>query len=195
MTGPAWRSDRGQAGIALIIVIAWGLVSVLMLTRTLVAAESIDRHVDVITSEVGEIKGETSLVAELVRTEQTASDILTAANPITGQLETIDGTAKNINSTFTVILPTAQEIGGLVTVINGQVQEILTTASIIEDTLSVITDQAISINSLVKQIKADTGAILADTAPIRYHTCRIDNVLIDPAGVVNPGAGCGSQTD
>lgn len=194
MGGQTWRSDRGQAGIALIIVIAWGLVSVLMLTRTLVAAESIDRHVDVITNNIGEIKGETSLVAELVKTEDTAAQILTSAQPITGQLETIDGTAKNINSTFTVILPTAQEIGGLVTVINGQVQEILTTASIIEDTLSVITDQAISIRVTAQTIKGDTGAILDDTQEvdgIRFHTCRINNALTNaPAGLVNPNAGC-----
>src|SRR5207237_201039 len=37
--------DRGQAGIALIIVIAWALSAVLVLTRTLVAAQEINNKV------------------------------------------------------------------------------------------------------------------------------------------------------
>ncbi|MGQ0678643.1 MAG: hypothetical protein ACT4OM_03125, partial [Actinomycetota bacterium] len=48
-------SELGQAGLALIIVIAWALTAVVMLTRTLVSAEQIDRKVNDITRDLNEV--------------------------------------------------------------------------------------------------------------------------------------------
>ena len=70
--------DRGQAGIALIIVIAWALSAVLVLTRTLVAAQEINNKVTDITSKLAGAKGDTSYVAQLNQTENTANQILSA---------------------------------------------------------------------------------------------------------------------
>ena len=67
------NGERGQAGIALIIVIAWALSAVLILTRTLVAAQEINNKVTDITSKLAGAKGDTSYVSQLNKTENTAN--------------------------------------------------------------------------------------------------------------------------
>jgi ABC-type transporter Mla subunit MlaD len=170
------RRELGQAGIALIIVIAWALTAVVMLTRTLVSAQQIDRRVNTITTSLHEVHDETALVSELVKTEKTAAAILAAAKPLTGMLATVDDTAKHIDQTVGTIEPNAASINTTVGSINGNVASILSTARSIDGTLRTITGQASTINGLVVLIKADTAAIQDQTNGtngIRDHTCRI----------------------
>ncbi len=173
---PARRAELGQAGIALIIVIAWALTAVVMLTRTLVSAQQIDRRVDRITNSLHQVHDETALVAELQRTEKTAAAILAAAKPLTGMLGVVDETAKHIDQTVGTIQPNAESINATVGVINGNVANILATARSIEGTLRTITGQAATINERVGTIRADTIGIQDQTNGtngIRDHTCRI----------------------
>ena len=176
MTPTETRRELGQAGIALIIVIAWALTAVVMLTRTLISAEQIDRRVDSITNSLHQVHDETALVAELQRTEKTAAAILAAAKPLSPMLATVDDTAKHIDQTVGTIQPNAESINATVGVINGNVANILATARSIEGTLRTITGQAATINERVGVIRADTVAIQDQTNGsdgIRDHTCRI----------------------
>ena len=168
--------ELGQAGIALIIVIAWALTAVVMLTRTLVTAQQIDHRVERITTSLHEVHDETAVVAELQKTERTASAILAAAKPLSPMLATVDDTAKHIDITVGTIEPNARSIDATVASINGNVASILTTARSINSTLVTITGQANTINGLVIPIRADTAAIQDQTNGtngIRDHTCRI----------------------
>lgn len=168
--------ELGQAGIALIIVIAWALTAVVMLTRTLVSAQAIDHKVDSITNSLGEVHDETALVAELQKTEKTSAAILTAAKPLTGMLGHVDEVAKNIDVTAKSINPNAKAINATVVSINGQVPQILSTARSIEATLGTITGQATAIKNSVNGIKGDSASIQRDTSSvdgIRNHTCGL----------------------
>jgi prophage DNA circulation protein len=168
--------ELGQAGIALIIVIAWALTAVVMLTRTLVSAQAIDHKVGSITGSLGEVHDETALVAELQRTEKTAAAILTAAKPLTGMLANVDEAAKRIDVTTKSINPNAKAINATVVSINGHVANILSTARSIEGTLSTITGQATNIKNNVNAIKGDSAEIGRQTSAnggIRYHTCGL----------------------
>lgn len=168
--------ELGQAGIALIIVIAWALTAVIMLTRTLISAQAIDDRVESITTSLDEVRGETELVAELQRTEQTSAAILAAASPLTGMLATVDDAAKNIDVTTKSINPNATAIDATVVSINGHVANILTTARSIQGTLGTITGQAVNIKNTVNGIKGDSLSIQTDTSSgdgIRYHTCEL----------------------
>lgn len=170
------RSDRGQAGIALIIVIAWALTAVFMLTRTLVAATQINTRVKDITGSVSGIKGETALVQVLTETNRIAADILTAAQPLAPKLEEVDASAKSINRTVADILANARSIGATVDGINANAKSILSTAREINDGVAAINRKVITAAPIVNAIKADTGAIREDVRSgdgIHGHVCRI----------------------
>ncbi|HYN98883.1 MAG TPA: hypothetical protein VEU28_04345 [Actinomycetota bacterium] len=169
-------NELGQAGIALIIVIAWALTAVVMLTRTLVSAQAIDHKVDSITNSLGEVHDETALVAELQKTEKTSAAILQAAKPLTGMLGHVDEVAKSIDVTTKSINPNAKAINATVVSINGHVPQILATARSIEGTLSTITGQATNIRNNVNAIKGDSAEIQRQTSGedgIRFHTCGL----------------------
>ncbi len=168
--------ELGQAGIALIIVIAWALTAVVMLTRTLISAQAIDRRVNSITGSLGAVGEETRLVAELQRTEKTAAAILTAAKPLSPMLANVDDAAKRIDVTAKSINPNAKAIDATVVSINGHVRDILGTARSIESTLVTITGQATAIKNSVNSIKGDSQEIQAQTNAqngIRFHTCGL----------------------
>jgi hypothetical protein len=178
------RSDRGQIGLALIIVIAWGLTAVVFLTRILVTAQEINRRVTTITDSLTDIGGETALVAELQHTEKVAADILVAAKDISPKLVVVDDTAKHIDATVTPILNSLQRINSTVVVIGNRVKEILANAQNIDRTAKVINGQA---TTIFNTVDPKQGGIQADTARIRVLVhypvgivgtlCRIDRAL------------------
>ena len=187
--------DRGQAGIALIIVIAWALSAVLILTRTLVAAQEINNKVTDITSKLAGAKGDTSYVSQLNKTENTASSILTAAAPLTGQIAIIDTTARHIQGVFDGVVPTVVNINQTVHVIHDQVGTILATAQSINNTLTAVHNtQSSVILGDVQKIKADTSSIIINVQTIDSNLCHANNStiavpLVLPAGALNAGHG------
>jgi len=180
----ALRSDKGQIGLALIIVIAWGLTAVVFLTRILVTAQDINGRVKTITSSLTDISGETALVAELNHTEKVAKDILAAADDISPMLTTVDETAKHIDATVPSILSSLQQINSTVVVIGGRVKDILANAQNIDRTAKVINGQA---TTILNTVDVPGGGIQADTARIRLlvhypvgihgNLCRVDQAL------------------
>lgn len=175
--------ESGQTGIALIIIIAWALTAVFMLTRTLISAQQIDNRVASITTATTSISGDTRLVELLEETNSVAKDILNAAGPISGQLGEVDQSAKSINATVPNILSSAQSINATVKAINpnvsnilGQVREIAGGPATLGGVRAINQrlDRALG---LINGIKGDTGSIRNDVRTgdgIHGQVCRLD---------------------
>lgn len=139
------HDESGIVGVILTVVIVWALVAVVMLTRTLQAAEQIDTRVTDITASVNGINGhlntgcntaspsscDAQALPVLKQTEELAKQIDTAAKPLTGQAGQILADVGSINQSVTSILAsvlsingTVHSIGGLATSINGTVHSI-----------------------------------------------------------------------
>jgi len=189
--------DRGQAGIALIIVIAWALSAVLILTRTLVAAQEINNKVTDITAHLAGSKQDTSYVSQLNKTEVTASTILQNAAPLTGQLEIVKNTAAHIQQQVDGITPPVLSINQTVHVIHDQVGQILATAQSINGTLTTIRNtQSSVILTDVVNIKADTTSIITNVHTIDANLCHANYGVA--LGILSSGhggdPGCNNNT-
>jgi hypothetical protein len=189
--------DRGQAGIALIIVIAWALSAVLILTRTLVAAQEINNKVTDITAHLAGSKQDTSYVSQLNKTEVTASTILQNAAPLTGQLEIVKNTAAHIQQQVDGITPPVLSINQTVHVIHDQVGTILATAQSINNTLTAIRNtQSSVILTDVVNIKADTTSIITNVHTIDANLCHANYGVA--LGILSSGhggdPGCNNNT-
>ena len=191
------NGDRGQAGIALIIVIAWALSAVLILTRTLVAAQEINNKVTDITAHLAGSKQDTSYVSQLNKTEVTASTILQNAAPLTGQLEIVKNTAAHIQQQVDGITPPVLSINQTVHVIHDQVGQILATAQSINGTLTTIRNtQSSVILTDVLNIKADTSGIIVNVHTIDANLCHANYGVA--LGILSSGhggdPGCNNNT-
>ncbi|MGI8426972.1 MAG: hypothetical protein ACR2FO_07020 [Actinomycetota bacterium] len=187
MDGSRIRSEQaGQTGIALIVIIAWALTAVFMLTRTLVSAQQIDDRVAAIDEATGSIKADTGLVELLTETNATAKGILAAAAPITGQLGEVDASAKSINTTVPSILASAQSINSTVKVINPNVSSILGVVRDIAGGASTLggvraINQRLDVAlPIIRGIKGDTGSIKTDVRSgpggIHGNLCQLDAI-------------------
>ena len=119
--------EAGIVGVNLVVVIAFALYAVIMLSRTTLAAKQIDDRVRVIVTEVGP----GSNVCRLDETQKlntigkTAEDILVAAKPLSGQAQAIIDTAKSIDNTVSAINANANEINATVKSINSTAAALL----------------------------------------------------------------------
>lgn len=181
--------EAGLAGTVLVIVIAWALAAVLMLTGTLIAARQIDDRVASITGSVSEIDDDLDLVELAGQVSDKAAAIDQAAAPLSGQLDQVIGAAGNIDTSARSILDTAGQInqtagsinstagqiGSTVDSIHGHAGGILDTARSIEAGVAAINGRADTIIGLVRGIKADTGDILvAVVEGVHPHANSID---------------------
>ena len=122
-------SEAGIVGVNLVLVIAFALYAVIMLSRTTLAAKQIDDRVRVIVTEVGPGSNVSRLdeTQKLNTIGQTAEDILVAAKNLSGQAQTIIETAKSIDNTVSAILANANEINSTVRSINATASALLPT--------------------------------------------------------------------
>lgn len=189
---------RGEDGIItahLAVVIAFALFAVIELTRTTVAAQQIDTRVRDIVGSVSSVNTKTGGVAVLNTTDALTTQILAAAQPLSGQAgqivdaaRSIDGhvadilgTATAINSTAGSINTTVNEINGNAAAINLKVGSILGSFQNLQPVVVGIRDGVIGINqradsviALSSGIKGDTGNILAVFDRILLHANSID---------------------
>jgi hypothetical protein len=121
------RDQKGVVGFNLAMTIAFALFAVIELSRVVLAATQIDDRVKVIITEVGPGSNVSRLdeTQKLNETGRMAEDILTAAQPLTGQAQQIIDTAKSIDGTVSKINTNASEINGTVKSINGTVSALL----------------------------------------------------------------------
>ena len=174
------RGDRrlmGQAGIVglnLALVIAFALFAVIQLSRVTLAAKQIDDRVETITTDVGP----GSNVSQLDETEklndvaQKAEDILKAAQPLSGQAQTILDTVKNVDATVSSILTNAEEINGTVNSINATASALLPVVQSIHGTggkggggVEAINIRAAEATGPVAGIQGDLARVIAQAGP------------------------------
>jgi methyl-accepting chemotaxis protein len=166
--------ERGVAGIALVLVIAWALTAVFMLTNTLVSAQQIDHRVGVIVHEVSPIDNDLDAVKLAAETNRVAGEIRTAAQPLSGQLAQVVDAAGGIDRSVVSILDSAEGINGTVKEINGTAKEINGTAGSINGTVKGIYGNAASINDTVKSINGNGGQILEVVRSIKGGVVAIN---------------------
>ncbi len=206
------RGDRrlmGQAGIVglnLALTIAFALFAVIQLSRVTLAAKQIDDRVEKITTDVGP----GSNVSQLDQTEklndvaQKAEDILKAAQPLSGQAQTILDTVKNIDATASNILSSAEEINGSVNSINSTASALLPVVNSIRGSggkggggVEAINIRAAEAFPPVNGIQADLARVIAQAGPAGpaghvAGTIHASVNGINCALAVIPAPGCGT---
>lgn len=196
------RGEEGLAGASLVIVIAWALAAVLMLTGTLVAAQQIDERVFEIRNLVTDIGDGTQHVALTQEINESAAGILDAAAPLSAQLDDVIASAGSIDGTVTQILGTAGEINsvaagqinpnvlaiggseagirGSVDSIHGSFVALLPVVQDINQGIADINQRVDVVLGEVHGIKGDTGAIVSQVGigpqqnTIQGHAHSID---------------------
>ncbi len=167
-------------GIVLVIIIAWALAAVLMLTGTLVNAREIDKVVPLINNQVSPIDKDLDNVRLAAETARISGRIERAARPLVGKtdriitearsidqkVETILGTAQSINETAKVINGTVRSINGKVSTINGNVVSINDTVNSIQGNALEINRTVGSIGSRATSINARAGSIFRGVGPV-----------------------------
>ncbi|HVM00979.1 MAG TPA: hypothetical protein VM324_16940 [Egibacteraceae bacterium] len=212
-----YSDEQGLAGAALVIVIAWALAAVLMLTGTLVAAQSIDERVFEIRNLVTDIGSGTEHVALTQEINASAAAIRDAAAPLSGQLDQVIESAGSIDGTVTQILDTAGQINQMaagqinpnvlaigtseaaiqqsVNGIHATFSTLLPVVHSIQQGVADINSRADGVIALGQGIKSDTGAIIEvvgteNTPSILGHAASIDcNSIVVVLGLLS-GSGC-----
>ena len=165
----------GLAGVVLVIVIAWALAAVLMLTGTLTNARQINRRVKLVNAQVGPIDNNLASVKLAGRTGRIAKKIDLAAEPLSGELNQVITTAGSINTKVGSILSKAQSINGVVTAINTTAKAINANANAINATAHSINATAHSINATVHSINANALSINATAHSINSNVHSINS--------------------
>lgn len=173
-----WFKTRGsdQSGLAagiLVGVIAWALAAVVMLTSTLVTANQIDDTVLYIRTQVSPIDKDLDAVELAAKTNEIAAGIRTAANPLSGQLGTvlentnsIDASAKSINTTAGQINQVVNSINATAGEINGSAHSINDKVKAINGSVRSIQGSVNEINPTAKLIEGNFAGTLAATRSI-----------------------------
>lgn len=189
---------RGEHGVTnttnmvvVAVVVVAGLLSVVLLARTTMAANRINHKADRIAQTGRGINIATDSVIQLQRTNETAGSILASAKPLEGKLAevvtlaqgidglagSINGTAAAINGTGAKINGTAGEIGGSATKINRTAKDINRSATAIEGHAGSINGSAVKINATAKDINAQAAAILDVANRINADVAQINRNL------------------
>ena len=160
------RDSRGIVGVNLVLVIAFALYAVIMLSRTTLAAKQIDDRVRVIVTEVGPGSNVSRLdeTQKLNTIGKTAEDILAAARPLSGQAQTILDTAQSIDNTVSAINANANEINGVVKSINSTAASLLPVVQTIhgDDSLDPLSGGVSAINQRADIAKPIVAGISDD---------------------------------
>ena len=195
--------EQGVVGVNLVLVIAFALYAVIMLSRTTLAAKQIDDRVRVIVTEVGPGSNVSRLdeTQKLNTIGKTAEDILTAAKPLSGQAQQIIDTAKSIDNTVSAINANASEINATVHSINATASALLPVVANIngDNTYDARTGGVAAIDMraqnaipIVGGISSDLGAVFVQVGAnglaghnggnIHTHVNSINCALTSPSG-------------
>lgn len=162
---------RGMAGLVLVILIAWALLSVIFLTGTLLAARSIDRSVNTaktgINPLVEDIGKDAKYIDEARKIAGVSGQILKAAKPLSGQLTVIERTARTgIDPKLKSILGQVGDINEVAGSINANVLQIGSTVDSILGSATSINASVVSINNKVRTILRSAREINASARSI-----------------------------
>ncbi|MDP9075560.1 MAG: hypothetical protein M3N98_15610 [Actinomycetota bacterium] len=187
---PRRRDEDGIVGVILTVVIVFALIAVVMLTRTVIAAQEINNRVVAITGSVSganqhlntgcdtkAVNGcSTTALPALETTKMLTSQIDAAAKPLTGQAAQILTSVNSINQTVagpggiqataTAINGTVHSIDASATSINASVHSIGNTFNNLNPVVTSIASGVAAINGRVDVIMGSVNGIKADTTVI-----------------------------
>jgi len=185
------RGGRGMAPVVLVVLIAFALLAVLFLTGTLLAARSIDRSVNTaktgINPVVGEIGKDAKFIKEAKTIAETSGKILTAAKPLSKQLDAIEQTARTgIDPKLKSVLGQVGDINEVAGSINTNVLQIGSSVGAIQSSATSIGGNVGSINtsarSILRRARSINGSadlILSDGSAILSRVQSIDIRVAD----------------
>ncbi|MGH9121968.1 MAG: hypothetical protein ACRDYC_08480 [Acidimicrobiales bacterium] len=210
LTGPGRRGRRDESGIVgtnLVVTILFAVVAVIFLSAITLDAEGIDNHVKkVIRPAVGQINTKLDLLPILNTTDKLAAEILVAAQPLTGQVQSILNSTNSINSVVSqieanvlnihgvvgTITASVDGIGGSVAGIHSSVVSIGNTFVALNPVVTTIQQGVVGINNkadviitAVRSINGDVGNILSDVTSINGHAKAIDCGPVTGIGSTN----------
>jgi len=161
------RGGRGLGGIVLVLVIAWALAAVLLLTGTLIAANQIDTRVANIDTSVNGANQNLDAVRLAARTGRVAGRIRESAAPLSGQFTQIMASVGGIDRSAGSIFVTAGAINRNADSINVNVRSIGGRVGSIDRSVG-------SINGRVRSIRSNAGSINARVGAIRSNALSIE---------------------
>ncbi|MCA1702208.1 MAG: hypothetical protein LC808_02625 [Actinobacteria bacterium] len=167
------RGERGLAPALLVVVIAWALAAVLMLTGTLLSAQRINKDVGTIVGSTSSIDNDLDSIRLAAKTTRISTDILTAAEPLVGQLDQVIVSARSIDREARSILDNAESINDDVVAINATAGSINATVRSINATVDSINVTVSSILSNARGIESTAGSINANARSING---RVNNI-------------------
>lgn len=169
--------DSRVAGVMLVLVVAWALAAVVLLTGIEVNLHQVNDRVIVIDHRLPPIRSNTSFIRLAAATAQVTTAINHAAAPLTGELQKTLVSARQIDSKVPPILSKVQAI-------NTEARSINTTVGSIDTTAHQINANVASIGTSVASISASVSSVAADVASI--HS-RVSTVLsaVGPRGSTN----------
>jgi len=168
----------------LVIVVAWALAAVLMLTGTLLAARQIDDRVRFIRGQTSAIDEDLDAIRLAGETGRVARRIDAAARPLSGQLDQVIGTAERIDFTGRSILGSAKSIEGRAARIRSTAASIEGTVASIGGRVGSIEVNARSIESNARSIEGRVGAIEANARSIEGRVGSIEGRVAGIGGSV-----------
>ncbi len=197
------HDEEGVVAINLVLVLAFALFAVIMLTNTTVRAAQIDDRVKKIRGEVFQVDTELTNVPQLDQTAVTAAEIDTATKNLDRQAGEIVTAAQSIDRTVASILSNATSINSSVGSINPTLSSIQGVVRAIDGGslgsrvgVAGINTRVRDVRFAVAGIKGDTGSVLAQVGlghggpgglSIHGHTNSID------CTVVVSGTNCGAH--
>jgi hypothetical protein len=143
----------------LVVIVAWALTAVSLLTGTLITAMRIDNRVGFVNAEVKPIDKDLDSVVLAVETARIAGEINQAAKPLTGQFTQIVQIGDGIEASAVSISERAKEINANARSINGNVKSINSTATSINSTVTEINSSVGSIGSRLGSINAGVQSV------------------------------------
>lgn len=160
------RDENGVVAINLVLVLAFALFAVIMLTNTTVKATQIDDRVKKIRGEVGQVDTELTNVPQLDQTAVTAGEIDVATKNLDRQAGEIVVAAQSIDRTVSSILSNATSINGTVGSINSTLGSIQGVVRSIDGGGLGSRAGAAGINTRLNNIRGSVRGIEGDTSDV-----------------------------
>lgn len=161
--------------IMLVVIVAWALFAVAMLTGTLIAAQKIETRVASINTDYPQISQNLESIPLAVETGRIADEINRVAAPIGPQFTQVVDAVGSINASVKMVNDNVASINGSVKMINGAVKTIGSSVGSIGSTLTAVQGQAGDINTSVRGIDASLGGTLVEVRSIDDEAAGINN--------------------
>ena len=145
--------------VMLVVIVAWALIAVSLLTGTLITANRIDNRVGFVNAAVKPIDQDLDSVVLAVETARIAGEINKAAEPLDDQVGQVVVLGDGIEASAVSIAEQANQINGTVKSINATAGEINSTVGEIGSSVDSIGTRIDSINSGVQSVEVSVDQI------------------------------------